>query len=369
MRIAKCIAFFVVEDKLNIPKNKLEDKLGEIRSLINTLGWKAYEVASIKAKRLDPAFYITRGKVEYIKSLPYLSEVDYIIFYNDLSPVHIRNLENELGKKVLTKVDLVLMIFKEHAVSMEAKLQVELASLMVELPRLYGIGKGMEQIKGGIGLRGPGERRTEVMKRHIKEKIRVLKSRIEEIKKHRRNQLKLRRSMFNISIVGYTNSGKSTLMNYLTKAGVLEEDKLFSTLDTKTKKIYIDGLIMTITDTVGFIEDIPPQLVEAFYSTLEVVKVSDLLLHVVDITSNFIDDKIASVNNVLKTIFKADGAEIPELLYVFNKIDLLKDVDVIRELEEKYPNSVFISAKEGINIRELRRRLVEIARNASKCRV
>lgn len=369
MRDIRCLAFLVVEDRLNIPESKLQDRLEEIRSLIKTLGWKIYEISSIKVRRLDPAFYITRGKVEGIKLSPYLPEVDYVIFYNDLSPVHIRNLENELGKRVLTKVDLILMIFKEHAVSMEAKLQVELASLMVELPRLYGIGKGMEQIKGGIGLRGPGERRTEVMKRHIKEKIRVLKAKIEEIKKHRRNQLKLRRDVFNISIVGYTNSGKSTLMNCLTKAGVLEEDKLFSTLDTKTKKLYIDGFTMTITDTVGFIEDVPPQLVEAFYSTLEVVKTSDLLLHVVDITSNFIDDKITSVNNILTTIFKTEGTEMPESLYVFNKIDILKDVGIIRELEERYPNSVFISAKEGINIKELRRKLVEVVERHSKCRV
>lgn len=357
-----CLIIFAGENLKKVSSEYLENKIDEMVSLIKTLGWKVVDVLRYNLRYIDPAFYITRGKVEELKLLPQIFDCDCLVFYNDLSPVHIRNLEREIGKKVYTRIDIILMIFKEHAVSMEAKLQVELATLQVELPRLYGMGREMEQIRGGIGLRGPGERKTEVMKRHIKEKIRTLRKKIQEIKKNRIIQLKSRDNVFNVSIVGYTNSGKSTLMNVLTKAGVLTENKLFSTLDTKTKKIFLNGVYMTITDTVGFIEDLPHQLVESFYSTLEVVKKSNLLIHVVDISSKFVEEKISVVNQVLKEIFSSDNMEMPMTLYVFNKIDQVDDISKIDKFLNLYPDSIPISAKYRINIDSLKKKLEEMAK-------
>ncbi|MEN2997479.1 MAG: GTPase HflX [Brevinematia bacterium] len=357
----KCLIIVAEKNIKKTDKEYLNDKIQEIKSLVTTLGWKILDTLIVNLRSIDPGFYLTEGKVREIKLLPQTCDAECLVFYNNLSPIHIRNLEREFGKKILTRVDIILMIFKEHAVSMEAKLQVELATLQIQLPRIYGIGKEMEQIRGGIGLRGPGERKTETMKRHIKEKIRTLKSKIEEIKKNRLTQFKGREKVFNVSIVGYTNSGKSTLMNVLTKANVPEEDKLFSTLDTKTKKMFIEGITMTLTDTVGFIEDLPHQLIESFYSTLEVVKRSSLLLHVVDISSKFADEKIRVVNEVIREIFAQDSLKLPEMVYVFNKVDLVSDIRVIEKFSNAYPNSVIISAKERINIEELKSKLKHLA--------
>ncbi len=358
-----CIVIFAGENLSKINSCYLGSKIDEVKSLAKTLGWKVLDVIVVNLRSVDPGFYITKGKLLQIKSLPQMSNVDCIVFYNDLSPVQIRNLEREFGKKVITRVDLILTIFKNHAVSKEAKLQIELATLQVYLPRLYGIGKEMEQMKGGIGLRGPGERKTEIMKRHVKEKIRLLKKKIQEIKKNRFVQFEGRKGVFNVSIVGYTNSGKSTFINAITKANVLEKDELFSTLDTKTKRLFIDGIYLTVTDTVGFIEDLPHQLIESFYSTLEVVKRSNLLLHVVDISSSFVEEKIKVVDGVIREIFSKDNLEVPEIFYVFNKIDILQNIDLINEFECKYPNSLFISAKEKINLDKVKEKLKEFAQN------
>jgi GTP-binding protein HflX len=338
------------------------DRLDELNSLVKTLGWELIEAIEIKVKEIVPGTYIPSGKIDELKEKSFLLGADVIVFYNDLSPRQIYNLSQEIGKKIFTKVDVILMIFKEHAVSLEAKLQVELASLEVELPRLSGIGKAMEQIRGGIGLRGPGERETEIKKRHIKERIRTLKRKIEEIKKNRKLQLKERRNVLNACLVGYTNSGKSTIMNLLTKANVVEEDKLFSTLDTKTKRLFINGVFLTLTDTVGFIEDLPPQLVESFYSTLEVVKNANILLHVVDISYKCPERRIEIVNEIVNDIFRKDNMEFPPMYYIFNKIDGVDDISIIDEMAEKYPNSIFISAKHGINTPKLYDFLYELAK-------
>lgn len=349
------------ENFKNITRDYLENKINEFKSLVRTLNWRVVDILTINLREISPAFYITPGKLTELKLNPQMFESDCIVFYNDLTPVQIRNLEKELGKRIFTKVDIILMIFKEHAVSSEAKLQVELATLQIELPRLTGIGKEMEQIKGGIGLRGPGERQTEIIKRHIKERIRILKRKLAEIKKNRKIQMKLRKNSFNICIVGYTNSGKSSLMNLLTKANVIEENKLFSTLDTKTKKLYLDGVLITITDTVGFIEDLPHQLIESFYSTLEVVKKADLLLHVVDISSKFFKEKINVVNDVIEQILNLDNLPKPEVLYVFNKVDLVEDLKTIEEASKLYPEGIIISVKRKINIDKLKEKLKKAA--------
>ncbi len=340
----------------------VSDRLDELNNLVKTLGWELADSLEMKIKEIVPGTYIPEGKISDLKEKSFLLGADAVVFCNDLSPRQMYNLSQEIGKKVLTKVDVILMIFKEHAVSLEAKLQVELASLEVELPRLSGIGKVMEQIRGGIGLRGPGERETEIRKRHIKERIRVLRRKIEEIKKNRRLQLKERKNIFNACLVGYTNSGKSTIMNLVTKANVIEEDKLFSTLDTKTKRVFINGVFLTLTDTVGFIEDLPPQLVESFYSTLEVVKNADVLLHVVDISYKCPGRRIEIVNEIINDIFRKDSMEVPPMYYIFNKIDKIDDVSVIDEMARKYPSSIFISAKHGINTHRLYDFIYEIAK-------
>lgn len=357
----KCLIVLVGKDLKCVSEEYLDDEVEETKSLLRTLGWEVKGVFVSNLRYIDPGFYVTRGKLEEIKALSRDLGVESVVFYNDLSPVQIRNLENELGRRVFTRVDVILAIFKEHAISTEAKLQVELATLRVQLPRLYGVGKEMEQMKGGIGLRGPGERKTEVMKRHIKEKIRSLEKKIREIKRNRLTQVGNRKEVFNVSIVGYTNSGKSTLMNALTRANVIEEDKLFSTLETKTRRVFVDGVVMTITDTVGFIRDLPHQLVESFYSTLEVVKRSDLLLHVVDISSRFVEDKIRVVDSVLQEIFSGDGLQLPSVLYVFNKVDLVEEVGTIDRFTGLYPDSLFVSAKERVNIEALRQKLKSFA--------
>ncbi len=334
----------------------------EFDELIRTLGFDNLGVIKVGIRKIDPAYFVGYGKLQEIKRIAHEKNASALIFYDSLTPVQIRNISNETGLEVLTRTDIIIKIFKQHATSLEAKLQLELVSLELELPKLYGVGREMEQIKGGIGLRGPGETKTEVSKRHIKERIRFLRKKIEQIKNTRIIQSRLRKNLLNVSIVGYTNSGKSTLMNSLSKASVLEEDRLFSTLDTKSKRIYIDGYNIIITDTVGFIEDLPAQLIESFYSTLEVIKQASLLLHVVDISDKMIYRKIKVVDDCIKEIFQMDRLSPPETFYVFNKVDKIEDIEVIEEVTKSFPNSIVISAKEKINLEKLRDKLLDFAK-------
>jgi GTP-binding protein HflX len=332
----------------DIPYEEAEISLDELERLVETAGGVA--VARVIQKREAPhaRTYVGPGKAEEIACLCRELEADLVVFDHELSPSQQRNLENILKVKVVDRTALILDIFAQHAHSKEGKLQVELAQLSYLLPRLRGRGVMLSRLGAGIGTRGPGETKLEVDRRRIKERLSHLKKELKKVAKHREVQRKLRqkKGVFNISIVGYTNAGKSTLLNSLTNASVYVEDQLFATLDSTTRKLYLNnGLEAVLSDTVGFIQKLPHQLVAAFYSTLKEVALSDLVIHVIDSSNPYLEKQMEAVERTLEEI----GASEKERLEVFNKIDLIPP-EKLRELKRKFPEGIFISAlnKEGL---------------------
>jgi GTP-binding protein HflX len=320
-----------------------------------------------KRSRLDPVYYIGSGKVKEIAMLVQAVGANVVIFDDELSGSQVRNLEQNLGVKVIDRTTLILDIFARRAKSKEAKIQVELAQLKYRLPRLTGLGTVLSRTGGGIGTRGPGEKKLETDRRHIKEQIYDLKRELEkvqkvrEVQREKRNKEKVPR----VSLVGYTNAGKSTLRNALCdialpkdamgKEKVLEADMLFATLDTTTRALDLrDNRTITLTDTVGFIRKLPHDLVEAFKSTLEEVIYSDLLIHVVDCSSPEVKDQIEAVENVLEEL---EAIEIPKIMSL-NKMDKV-DNSYLEALKKDYLNTeqyldvIEISARDGINLERL----------------
>jgi GTPase len=340
------------------PDSNPDEEIEELKNLAKSAGAEVKESIVHKQREINPKYFISSGKLEEIKE--FISNGDYnlIIFYNDLGPSQQSNLENFLGIKVIDRTALILDIFAQRARSSEGKLQVELAQLNYILPRLAGKGKQLSRLGGGIGTRGPGEQKLEVDRRKIRKRISQLETKIKLISIQREVQRKLRqnKNIYQISLVGYTNSGKSTLLNTLTKSNVLVKDMLFSTLDSTTRKIKIPEIDeILISDTVGFIEKLPAQLVSAFKSTLEEVTKSDLLLLIVDSTNESYQYHIKSVMSILKEI---EVARKP-LILVFNKIDKLNEKK-LSELKRKYGNSVFISALDCKGLSELYQRIKKI---------
>lgn len=342
-----------------------EESLEELGEL--TKACEAIPVYSILQKRskskIDPAYYIGRGKVEEIALVRQSLRANVVIFDEELSGAQVRNLEGALGVKVIDRTTLILEIFARRAKTKEGKIQVELSQLKYRLSRLAGLGTVLSRTGGGIGTRGPGEKKLETDKRHIRETIYDLTKELERIKHIRNTQREKRNkdSISKISLVGYTNAGKSTLRNTLCdiyplkssniKEKVFEADMLFATLDTTTRGILLpDNRVATITDTVGFIRKLPHELVEAFKSTLEEVIYSDLLLHVVDSSSDSADKQIEVVEDVLKELNAGDK---PTIL-VFNKIDRASE-EKLQDLREKYKKYkiIEVSAREGINLEKL----------------
>jgi GTP-binding protein HflX len=328
---------------------EVEISLDELERLVETAG--GVVAARVVQKREAPhaKTYVGPGKAEEIARLCCELEADLVVFDHELSPSQQRNLENILKVKVVDRTALILDIFAQHAHSKEGKLQVELAQLNYLLPRLRGRGVTLSRLGGGIGTRGPGETKLEVDRRRIKERLSHLKRELKEVARHREVQRKLRqrRGVFNISIVGYTNAGKSTLLNSLTNSHVYVEDQLFATLDSTTRKLYLtNGSEAVLSDTVGFIQKLPPQLVAAFHSTLKEVTLSDLIIHVIDSSNPYLETQMEAVEFTLNEI----GASQKERLEVFNKIDLVS-TKRLRELKRKFPEGVFISAlkKEGLS--------------------
>jgi len=335
-----------------------EEHLDELARLIDTAG--ADEAARVIQRRdaPDPATYIGRGKAEELHQLSLAVDADTVVFDDDLSPAQQRNLEKILGRTAIDRTDVILDIFAQNARTQEGKAQVELALLRHRLPRLRGRGKQLSQQAGAmaggaakapIGSRGPGETQLEVDRRRLLRRVTKLEADLKQLTKTRRTQRRSRsRSRLStVSIVGYTNAGKSTLLNKLTEAGVLVEDRLFATLDPRTRRLDLPGgESVLLSDTVGFVRKLPHQLVEAFRSTLEVVEESDLLIHVVDATAVDSDGQIAAVRSVLGEIGAGD---VPEVL-AFNKADLTPDA--IR-LADKHEGSVVISAATGDGIERL----------------
>ncbi|MCT8977191.1 GTPase HflX [Clostridium sp. CX1] len=338
-----------------------EESLEELAELARACNVKVVHAVLQKRSTLDTAFYVGRGKVEEIALLRQSCNANVVIFDDELSASQVRNLEENLGAKVIDRTTLILEIFATRARSRESKIQVELAQLKYRLPRLSGLGTVLSRTGGGIGTRGPGEKKLEVDKRHIREKIYDLTRELKKIRQVRETQRGRRTNIPKVSLVGYTNAGKSTLRNKLCeiampkenseKEKVFEADMLFATLDITTRAIALpDSRVITITDTVGFIKKLPHDLVEAFKSTLEEVLYSDLLLHVVDVSSDTAEEQIDAVNNVLSQL----GAKDKPTILVLNKIDRASE-ERIKEIEEEYAGIqiIKISAREGINLDSL----------------
>lgn len=300
--------------------------------------------------------YIGPGKAEEIAQIVEVEQAQLVVFDCDLSPSQQRNLEDIIKKpKIIDRTGIILDIFALHAHSSEGKLQVELAQLNYLLPRLRGMWGHLERLSGGIGTRGPtrgpGETQLESDKRMMRKRIQKLTKQLEEVKKNRSVQRKSRQrhGSYNVALVGYTNAGKSTLLNTLTGASVLVEDKLFATLDSTTRKLKIcNGREIVLSDTVGFIKKLPHQLIAAFHSTLDEVRMANLLLHVVDASHPQVDGQIRAVEDVLKTL-EVDNK--PQIL-VFNKVDLLDEIDRER-IKKVYSGSILVSAEKGTGLDDI----------------
>jgi GTP-binding protein HflX len=327
----------------------LKESLEELKELSETAGAFILDSIIQRRKEIDPKYFIGKGKVKQIKSR--YRGITLLIFNHELSPTQIRNLEKALDLKVITRTELILDIFAMHARSNLSRLQVELAQLLYELPRITGKGISLSRLGGGIGTRGPGEQQLELDRRLIKKKILIIKKKLELFDRGRKEQRKSRMGAeFKIAIIGYTNSGKSTLLRRLTKAAVLVENKLFATLDTTTRKLWLGinngrPARAVITDTVGFIRDIPHGLIESFRSTLQDTIGADLLIHLIDLSSNGFNEKKEIVNNTLEEI----GASAIPVVVCYNKIDVLPPEKLL-EYRLKYPDSIYISAEKNLFI-------------------
>lgn len=305
--------------------------LDELAFLVDTAGGVAEREFTQKMLKPDRATFVGTGKLEEIQAYVKSEEIDMVVFDDELSPSQLRNIERELQVKVLDRSNLILDIFAGRAQTAQAKTQVELAQLQYLLPRLTRLWTHLERQKGGIGMRGPGETQIESDRRMILEKIALLKSRLKLIDKQNETQRKNRAELIRVALVGYTNVGKSTIMNMLSKSDVFAENKLFATLDTTVRKVVIENLPFLLSDTVGFIRKLPHHLVECFKSTLDEVREADILIHVVDVSHPNFEDQINVVNETLKDL----GARDKETIMVFNKIDAYVSPEPDHEEEEK----------------------------------
>jgi len=307
-----------------------KEYLDELAFLVDTAGGKVEKVFTQKMLKPERATFVGTGKLEEIKAYVKSEEIDVVVFDDELSPSQLRNIDRELGVKVLDRSNLILDIFANRAQTAQAKTQVELAQLQYVLPRLTGMWTHLERQKGGIGMRGPGETQIESDRRIILNKISLLKERLRNIDRQNETQRKNRGQLIRVALVGYTNVGKSTIMNMLSKSEVFAENKLFATLDTTVRKVVIENLPFLLSDTVGFIRKLPHHLVECFKSTLDEVREADLLIHVVDVSHPNFEDQINTVNETLKDI----GAIDKDMILVFNKIDAYVSPEVDSEEDD-----------------------------------
>ena len=360
-------------------EEKLTEYLDELEFLAYTAGATVEKRFTQKLSQPDSRTFVGSGKAAEIKNFVKENEIGTVIFDDELSPSQLKNLEREMEVKILDRTNLILDIFAQRAQTSYARTQVELAQYQYLLPRLTRMWTHLERQKGGIGMRGPGETEIETDRRIVRDRISLLKDKIKVIDKQMATQRSNRGAMVRVALVGYTNVGKSTLMNAVGKSDVFVENKLFATLDTTVRKTVIKNLPFLLSDTVGFIRKLPTQLVESFKSTLDEVREADLLLHVVDISHPEFEDHIASVNKILLDIKSADKPTI----MVFNKIDAFKSVyfdenDLSVEKTTKHytledwkrtwmsklgeNNTLFISATEKANFEEFREKVYEAVR-------
>eukprot|EP01012_Entosiphon_sulcatum_P025240 TRINITY_DN3055_c4_g1_i1.p1 TRINITY_DN3055_c4_g1~~TRINITY_DN3055_c4_g1_i1.p1 ORF type:complete len:397 (-),score=71.53 TRINITY_DN3055_c4_g1_i1:582-1772(-) len=356
-----------------------KEYLDELAFLVDTAGGKVEKVFTQKMLKPERATFVGTGKLEEIKAYVKSEEIDVVVFDDELSPSQLRNIDRELGVKVLDRSNLILDIFANRAQTAQAKTQVELAQLQYVLPRLTGMWTHLERQKGGIGMRGPGETQIESDRRIILNKISLLKERLRNIDRQNETQRKNRGQLIRVALVGYTNVGKSTIMNMLSKSEVFAENKLFATLDTTVRKVVIENLPFLLSDTVGFIRKLPHHLVECFKSTLDEVREADLLIHVVDVSHPNFEDQINTVNETLKDI----GAIDKDMILVFNKIDAYVSPELNDEEDdgkltlEDFKKSwmshdkvpvLFISATEKENLEEFKTLLYDKVKAAHVAR-
>jgi GTP-binding protein HflX len=321
-----------------------DDPLDEIRGLAKTAGLDVVGSMLQKRQQVDIATYIGSGKVEELKELVAAQEADVVVFDNDLGPGQTRNLERAIEVKVIDRTEVILDIFATHARTHEAHLQVELAQLEYAMPRLKRMWTHLSRYKGGIGVRGPGEKQLEEDRRLVVHRIQELKAKLGKIQERKEREVAGRGDFPTVSLVGYTNAGKSTLMNALTDAGVLVEDKLFATLDTRTRKWrFRGGGAALLSDTVGFIRNLPHSLVASFKATLEEARQADLLLHVVDASSPEAEMQVRAVEEVLDEL----GLKDHPTLLVLNKVDKVPDRSFLDVLRARHRDSISISAAKG----------------------
>ncbi len=333
----------------------VDDALDELALLADTAGARIAARITQSLPRPNVATYIGKGKVSELKALVGQHNADLVIFDDDLSTVQLRNLEKALKCKLMDRSGLILDIFARRAKTATAKTQVELAQLEYMLTRLTRQWTHLSRQKGGIGTKGPGETQIETDRRLIRRRIAVLKKRLRQIDQQRTTQRKRRSNMSRAALVGYTNAGKSTLMNLLAAAKVLAEDRLFATLDATTRVVQLDtNKPILLTDTVGFIRKLPHRLIESFKSTLDEVRESDVLIHVVDVSHPCCEDHIRVVNHTLTEL----GTQDKPFLMVFNKVDTVKEKGTLQALREQYPDAVFISALRGIGLDTFRKSLL-----------
>ncbi len=346
--------------QLDLEQGMLEERLAELRLLVESAGASVEAVVAGRRAKPDPALFVGRGKAEEIAEALRAHDGDLVVFNHVLSPAQQRNLERALECRVIDRTALILDIFALRARSHEGKLQVELAQLEHLSTRLVRGWTHLERQKGGIGLRGPGETQLETDRRLLGHRVKTLKTRLARLEKQRRVQRRsrMRRDVLSVSLVGYTNAGKSTLFNAMTKATAYTADQLFATLDTTSRRLYVgDGRNVVISDTVGFIRDLPHALVAAFHATLEETASADLLLHVVDSASEDRDSQIDAVNRVLQEIGAGEVAQV----FVYNKIDLTLAQAAVRRDECGKISGVFLSARTGEGLDLLRDALAEAA--------
>lgn len=330
----------------------VDDSLEELKQLADTAGATVIKKFIQKRPKPDPAFFIGRGKVQELALYAQQENIDLCIFDDELSPAQQRNIESVMGIRILDRTALILDIFAQRARTNEGKLQVELAQLQYTLPRIMGKGLMLSRLGGGIGTRGPGETKLEVDRRRIRDRIAFIKDQIEKVKAvrslHRSKRKK--NNVFEVSLVGYTNAGKSTLLNTLTNSDIYAKDQLFATLDPTTRQLTLPNKQeIIITDTVGFIQRLPHQLIAAFRSTLEVVTEADLLVHVIDVSHELYKEQAAAVHEVLKEI----GAETKPVITVYNKIDKLPPDSKLTDRLALEEDTVCISAAKKLNLEAL----------------
>ncbi len=362
-------------------ETQVQEYLDELAFLAETAGAVTVKRFTQKLPHPDSRTFVGKGKLEEINTYVNGKDIRIVIFDDELTGAQINNLEKALGVKVIDRSDLILDIFARRAKTAQAKAQVELAQYQYILPRLRGMWKHLERLGGGIGTRGPGESEIETDRRIVRDKITLLRKRLAEIDKQAFTQRKDRGEFIRVALVGYTNVGKSTIMNLLSKRDVFAENKLFATLDTTTGKVVFDSTPFLLSDTVGFIRKLPHHLVESFKSTLDEVREADILLHVVDISHPAYEDQLGVVN---KTLQELDAFEKPTLT-IFNKMDLYEKNtfdewleestkhEILEDLRDRWNNetnnnAVFVSALEKKNIDQLRQNILEKVRELYRIR-